>query len=62
MENFGLLRVSALVFVVSALLSSGGCATTVTTARAENGACQSKVTGLMIAHVFSLPDACRIGE
>ena len=50
------------ILLILALITLTGCATTVTTSRTVEGACQSKVSGLMIAHIVSLPDACRLGD
>ena len=64
-EMFYPLRVAALLFVLFALLSLvSGCATTVAVDRtAVSGSnCKSKVTGLFIAHGFSIPDACNPTE
>ena len=38
-----------------------GCATSVATKHVINGnECSSKVTGLFVAHGFSIPDACKL--
>lgn len=46
------------IFLVFALT---GCATSVATKHVTtNGECSSKVTGLFVAHGFSIPDACKL--
>lgn len=64
-EMFQVLRVAALLFILVVLLVSvGGCATTVAVDRTtpSGSNCKSKVTGLFIAHGFSIPDACNPTE